>query len=178
MPTHLVRVGAFAQIGRFAAADATLYPRGSRVIVRTARGLEVGEVLAADTAEGPPLPSNGVLLRGMTVEDELLAARLDRNKREALEACQRRLDARGLAVTLIDGEALFDGRGVYFYFLGAPPEDWEALTGELGDAFDAQVQFKAFATTLTQGCGPHCGLEDHSGGGCASCETGCAVGKR
>ena len=33
------------QVGRFAAVDAVRYPRRSRVIVRTRRGLEMGEVL-------------------------------------------------------------------------------------------------------------------------------------
>ena len=42
---HLVRVGAMGQVGRFAAVDAVRYPRHSRVVVRTRRGLEVGEVL-------------------------------------------------------------------------------------------------------------------------------------
>ena len=42
---HLVRVGAMGQVGRFAAVDAVRYPRRSRVIVRTRRGLEIGDVL-------------------------------------------------------------------------------------------------------------------------------------
>ena len=33
------------QVGRFTAVDAVRYPRRSRVIVRTRRGLELGEVL-------------------------------------------------------------------------------------------------------------------------------------
>ena len=41
---HLVRVGAMGQVGRFAAVDAVRYPRRSRVIVRTRRGLELGDV--------------------------------------------------------------------------------------------------------------------------------------
>lgn len=176
MPTHLVRVGAFAQVGRFATADATVFPRGSRVIVRTARGLEVGCVLTAETESGIPRPTNGVLVRGMTVDDELLAARLERNRPQALESCQRKLDQRGLAVTLIDGETLFDGRGVYFYFLGEPPSGLDALIAELAEAFDAEVQFQAFASALMSGCGPDCGAADH-GGSCAGCETSCAVGK-
>src|SRR5262245_33995869 len=117
MPNHLVRVGAFAQVGRFTPADAAVFPRGARVIVRTARGLEIGTVLASEAVEGPLLPTNGVLLRGMTIDDELLAARLERNKHQALEACQQKLNERGEGATLIDGETLFDGRGVYFYFL-------------------------------------------------------------
>ena len=43
---HLVRVGALGHVGRFTAVDAVRYPRDTRVVVRTGRGLEVGEILA------------------------------------------------------------------------------------------------------------------------------------
>ena len=43
---HLVRFGLLGHVGRFAAVDAVRYPRRARVIVRSGRGLEVGEVLA------------------------------------------------------------------------------------------------------------------------------------
>jgi len=43
---HLVRVGAMGQVGRFAAVDAVRYPRHTRVVLRTRRGLEIGQVLS------------------------------------------------------------------------------------------------------------------------------------
>lgn len=175
MIPHLVRVGAFAQVGRFVPADATVYPRGARVVVRTSRGLEIGEVLAYESNEGSPQPANGALLRGMTIDDELLAARLDRNKHQALDACQRRIEQLNLGLTLIDGETLFDGRGVYFYFLGEPPAELEGLTAELADAFDAHVQFQAFADALTGGCGPDCGQSADGDSGCGACQSPCAA---
>ena len=72
---HLVRVGAMGQVGRFAAVDAVRYPRRSRVVVRTRRGLELGEVLTPpeDSDDGRTF-SDGDLLRGVTVQDELLQA--------------------------------------------------------------------------------------------------------
>src|SRR3954467_9523297 len=78
---HLVRVGAMGQVGRFAAVDAVRYPRRSRVIVRTRRGLEVGEVLCPpeDSDEGRT-EADGDLLRGVTIQDELLQARLEKNR--------------------------------------------------------------------------------------------------
>ena len=45
---HLLRVGAMAHVGWFRSTDAVRYPRGARVIVRTARGMERGEVLGHD----------------------------------------------------------------------------------------------------------------------------------
>jgi cell fate regulator YaaT (PSP1 superfamily) len=179
---HYVRVGLLAQVGRFRSVDATRYPRGTRVIVRTERGLEIGEVLgAADVAVDEvaggdwSVAADGPILRRMTVEDQLLEARIERHRDEAFEACRRRLDEAGVAATLVDVEHLFDGRGVYFYFLGQPPGEVEGLTADLADVYDANVHFRRFAELLTAGCGPDCGTEHAAGGGCANCATGCAV---
>src|SRR5262249_46303849 len=94
---HLVRVGAMGQIGRFAAVDAVRYPRRSRVILRTKRGLEVGEVLSApdDNDDGHAF-GDGELLRGVTVQDELLEARLEKNRQQAYVACSEMLAESGL----------------------------------------------------------------------------------
>jgi hypothetical protein len=100
---------------------------------------------------------------------------LERNRHEAFEACCRRLGELGVTTTLVDVEHLFDGRGLYFYFLGQPPDEVEQLTAELAEVYDANVQFRRFAETLTAGCGPDCGTEGAAGGGCSSCATGCAV---
>jgi cell fate regulator YaaT (PSP1 superfamily) len=161
-------------LGRFVAVDARRYPRRSRVIVRTGRGLEVGEVLAPPADETASESPDGHLLRGMTVADELLAERLERHRHEALAACCREVDRRRLPVTLIDVEHLFDGEGLYFYFLGPIEPEVEQLTNELAAIYDAKAQIHRFAQTLAEGCGPDCGTENGGSGGCESCGA-CAV---
>ena len=89
---HLVRVGALGHVGRFTAVDAVRYSRGMRVIVRTSRGLEIGEVLGPIDEAPARGESDGSILRGMTVEDQLLEARLDKNRHQAFEACATRSD--------------------------------------------------------------------------------------
>lgn len=162
-------------VGRFTSVDAVQFPRGSRVVCRTSRGLEVGQVLSAAT-NGERGESDGSLLRGVTPEDELLLARLEKNKEEAFAACTELVAQRGLPVVLMDVEHLFDGRSLYFYFLGDVTPELDAITGELAAAYEAKVQFRQFAETLTAGCGPSCGTEDAEGGGCGvgGCAT-CAV---
>src|SRR5262245_9099842 len=112
---HLIRLGAMGHIGRFTSLDAVQYRRASRVIVRTARGLETGEVLSLGE-DVPRSQTDGVILRGMTVEDELLESRLNRHKHDAFGACSARIAELRLPVTLIDVEHLFDGRSLFFYF--------------------------------------------------------------
>jgi cell fate regulator YaaT (PSP1 superfamily) len=172
--SHFVRVGVFGHVGRFTAVDAVRYPRGARVVVRSGRGLEIGEVLApCDSAERGA--GDGAILRGMTVEDELLQARLEKNRDRAFRACQERLVELRIDATLLDVEHLFDGRRLYFYFLGEVTPAMEAVTQELAEAYDSAAQFRQFAETVDAGCGPGCGTETAAGGGCTSCAVGCAV---
>ena len=82
----------------------------------------------------------------------------------------------GGRVVLVDVEHLFDGQSLFFYFLGETTPELDALTSELAELYEAQVQFRKFTDTLTAGCGPHCGTEQAGSGGCGSggCST-CAV---
>jgi cell fate regulator YaaT (PSP1 superfamily) len=164
------------QVGRFMAVDAVLYPRHSRVIVRTRRGLEIGEVLAATkNGGGGRAFADGEILRGMTIEDELLQARLEKHRQEAYQACAALLAEHRVPAALVDVEHLFDGQGLFFYFLGEVTPELETYTSRLAETYEAKVQFRKFTETLIEGCGPGCGTEEVKGrGGCESC-TSCAV---
>lgn len=170
---HFVRVGVLGSVGRFAAADRQRYGRGVRVICRTSRGLEVGQILAAaGTPDAQPV--DGTLLRRVTVEDDLLIARLEKNRDDAFRACAARLAELQAPAVLLDVEHLFDGQSLCFYFLGQTTPELDAVTTELASIYEAKAQLQKFADTLTAGCGPDCGTE--AGGGCGSggCST-CAV---
>lgn len=175
MGLHLVRYGLLGHVGVFAAAEAVRYPRRCRVVVRSPRGLEAGEVLAEPDAHGGTLETQGRILRRMTVEDDLLEARLQRRRHEAFEACRQLLAQNAVPATLVDVEHLLDGEGLLFYFLGDLPPEVQHITGRLAETYEAAVEFRRFAETLSEGCGPGCGTEEAKGqGGCASC-TSCAV---
>lgn len=176
MGYHLVRYGLLGHVGRFSAVDAVAYPRRTRVVVRSQRGLEVGEVLAGPDGEALGAgESSGQILRRMSVQDDLLEARLERRRHEAFAACQRLLADAGQPAALVDVEHLFDGEGLFFYFLGDPPPAAVEVTQRLAETYEAAVEFRKFAETLAEGCGPGCGTEEAKGqGGCDSC-TSCAV---
>jgi cell fate regulator YaaT (PSP1 superfamily) len=163
------------QVGRFAAVDAVRYPRHCRVIVRTRRGLEIGDVLAEPDGDESRAFADGEILRGMTVQDDLLQARLEKNRQEAYNACAELLTKSGVSAVLVDVEHLFDGQGLFFYFLGEVPPSVEEYTQRLADTYETKVQFRKFTETLIEGCGPGCGTDDVKGrGGCDAC-TSCAV---
>lgn len=192
---HLVRVGCLGHVGRFSSLEPRVFSRGTRVICRTSRGLEVGEILAIVEQAATPTPTvatetevrpsreelaDGQIVRRVTVEDDLLLARLARHARSAFDACSRLLRERGLNDLLVDVEHLFDGQSLYFYFLGGPSTEVERLTQELAATYEAQAQIGKFATALATGCGPDCGTESATGcgsHGCSTCAIAAACGK-
>jgi len=129
-------------------------------------------VLSAEETDLPE--ADGTLLRPMSDEDDLLLARLEKDRHAACDECVELLAARNLPATLLDVEVLFDGRSLYFYFLGDVPKEVEQLTDELATAYDAEARLSQFATSLTEGCGPDCGTEAADSNCGSSCST-CAV---
>lgn len=178
---HFVRVGVLGQVGRFTSVDAVSYPRGVRVVCRTARGLEIGEVLgpAQMQSHRNTNSGDGTILRGVTVEDDLLLARLERNRQAAFDACTKRLSNVDCPAILVDVEHLFDGQSLFFYFLGEVPVAVEQLTGELAECYETEVQFRGFTEAVEQGCGPDCGTDNAAGCGdsCGSCAVAAACKK-
>lgn len=175
MGYHLVRYSLLGQVGRFVSADATLYPRHSRVIVRSPRGLEIGEVLASPNPTESFDTADGQILRRVTVEDDLLVARLEKHRHEAYVACSELLAEADIPAILVDVEHLFDGQGLFFYFLGEAPTTAEHIMRQLAETYETAVEFRKFTEKLAEGCGPGCGTEEAMGqGGCSSC-TSCAV---
>ena len=180
-----MRVGILGHVGRFATSEPTVFRRGCRVLCRTVRGLEVGEVLSlAERNAVPPAESSaedGLLVRAITVEDDLVLARLERNKEEAYQACIELLREQAISAVLMDVEQLFDGSGIYFYFMGEVTDQIERVTQELADAYETKIQFREFADAVERGCGPDCGTESASGcgstGGCSSCSIAAACSK-
>lgn len=174
-----VRFGALGEVGRFRNPDRVRYAWGDRVVLRTGRGLELGEVLGESDPFSDPVEATardtGVVLRRTTAEDELLAERIERRRDEAYQACNDLMLSRGFDAVLLEVEHLFDGQSLVFYFLGEVAPELELLTAELAEAYETRAEFRKFSETLTQGCGPGCGTtEAGEGGGCGSCGS-CAV---
>ena len=105
--------------------------------------------------------------------DDLLLARLEKNRAEAYAACNARLAEMSTSAVLMDVEHLFDGRTLVFYFLGEMTPELAALTDELAELYESQVQFRQFADAVNEGCGPGCGTD--AAAGCKTCVSGCAV---
>lgn len=180
--TSLVRIGAFGQVGRYLSLEGRRFRHGDRVVCRTSRGLELGEVLGSSEPPptdpaGPVVDCDGDILRGVTSEDDLLTVRLNQKRLAAIEACETLLAERQIPVTLMEVEQTLDGGTLVFYFLGEMSPEVEAITAELAAAYEQTVQMKQFAKLLEEGCGPHCGTDaaEGCGTGCSSCAVACGI---
>ncbi len=193
---YAVRVGVHGQVGRFA-APSEKFTRGSAVICRTQRGLEVGSVLTAirfasqSNVEEPAVAASqamgrshddaatdGHIVRRMTAEDQLLWGHLQGLASDAAESCQKWLEANNSVNQLIDVEPLLDGKTLYFHFLNQPNEETDAQIDKLVEIFQQTVETSEFRKLLEHGCGPGCGTDKATRGcgtACASCTTKCAV---
>lgn len=135
---------------------------------------EDSEIAPQDEFLSPPRSAAGVVLRALTANDEFVLARQEKNRHAAFERCSARVAELRLPVMLVDVELLFDGQGLYFYFLGEADPRLDDLTGELAEEFETAVRFRQFTETVDKGCGPSCGTSE--GSGCGSCaEGGCAI---
>jgi nitrite reductase/ring-hydroxylating ferredoxin subunit len=164
----LVRFGAMGYVGRFRSQQPLALVRGSRVVVESSRGMEIGEVLwsgAADSELVQNQPDSGVVLREITESDAVTEKLLRDRVRPAFEACRQLLDDRQVPVELIDAEQLLDGQTIIFYFLGDPPPALADITAELTGRFEAHVQFRPFGDRLDD-CGA-CGHDAEHG--CGQC---------
>lgn len=177
MQQHLVRFGVMGWIGRFGSAEAVQYAPGQRVICQTFRGLEIGEVLD-DQFVGESLTVCGDILRPVAKADGLILTRLNKHRLRAIEACGRMLAEQGVQAILLDAEQTFDGKNLFFYFLGEVTPEVEEITGLLAEEYEAKVQSRKFTDLLVNGCGPGCGGEASKcgTGGCGNCSMagGCA----
>lgn len=169
---YLLQVGLMGVVGLFLSPSSRDFPKGSRVICRTERGLEIGSVLCKlEAVEEVNLPVTGQLLRPVSKDDQLIIERLERYRDRAFEACSKLIQQQQWKAHLVDVEHLFDGQSVFFYFLGDVPPETDTLTEQLGSEYERKVRFKKFAETLAKGCGPDCGTPAGgcSSGGCGSC---------
>lgn len=121
------------------------YDYATRVVCRTPRGLEVGEVLCAATeATLAHLhdPQLGAILRPVTAQDENELAHIEQMNAEEFAVCQKHIDALDLQMQLVDVEHLFGGERVVVYYLAEKRVDFRQLVRQLASQFQTRVEMR------------------------------------
>ena len=180
---YLLRYGKAGDFGRFRSDAPLPCRRGSRVVVRSHRGQELGQVMRAATDQHASFLADkfvGQILRLATAGDLELAERMQQKSQSLFE------DARAIAVELklpveiLDAEILLDGRQAVLHHLRWEECDPRHLMDRLAQRYHVLVTLQDLAPPATkteeeQAEGTGCGLPGcHAGeeGGCGSCSSG------
>lgn len=173
VPALLIQYGRSAFVGRFP-CPAAPPPRGTTVVVRSPRGVELGTVLGPliDRFAGQIDPSaGGELLRPATPAD-------DAAEQRAVELADRILDAAeqsGQPITFLDCEVTLDARGAILHAVPWGACNLDPVLTELSERFGLAVRVMDVSRTPTLADPPEpntsCGKPD-----CGTGEGGCGTG--
>lgn len=145
MANYIVRFGAMRLLGVFSSPDGQRFQRGVRVIAKTERGLEVGEVLCEATPRALGAlanPPKGQILRAMTAEDANELKRIQAHQRQEFGVCQECIVKLGLEMELVDVEHLFGGERVIVYYLADGRVDFRELVRMLASEFQTRIEMR------------------------------------
>ncbi|MEN1681490.1 MAG: regulatory iron-sulfur-containing complex subunit RicT [Planctomycetota bacterium] len=145
MPKYVVRHGVMRQLGVFSTRGGDRYTRGARVIARTNRGQEAGEVLCEATKHVQSQmsdPRTGQILRTLSGDDEVELRKLEEHAQRELEACRGKVAELGLEMDLVDAEHLYGGERAIFYYLAEGRVDFRELVKELAREFQTRIEMR------------------------------------
>jgi cell fate regulator YaaT (PSP1 superfamily) len=141
----IVRHGAMRLLGEFAPPPAGPPDRGARVVVRTDRGLELGDVLcpASPLAVAHlPDPTRGDILRSMSDDDRRREEQLRETGQKQFETAGRLVADHRLQMQLVDVEPLFGGERLIFYFLAEKRVDFRELVRAMAREFQTRIELR------------------------------------
>jgi cell fate regulator YaaT (PSP1 superfamily) len=132
-------------LGVFATRGGDRFGRGAKVIARTNRGLEAGEVLCEATDEVVTElqdPPHGQILRDMTPEDANEWHHLQQSERDAFERCNAHVLRLELPMQLVDIEHIFGGERIVVYYLSEQRVDFRDLVKDLAADFQTRIEMR------------------------------------
>lgn len=146
MAKYVVRYGIMRSLGVLAPRGKDkVYQRGDRVVARTKRGLESGEVLCEATSDAVAQlkdAETGEILRGMTANDENELAHIQAEGGSEFLKCQRVVKNLGLDMELVDLEHVFGGERIVIYYLAEKRVDFRELVRQLAREFQTRIEMR------------------------------------
>ncbi len=141
----VVRYGATRSMAEFNAKGRE-YARNMHVVLRTDRGVEVGEVLcpAGDRTReflGVSEPK-GSILREVNDQDRQKIDELKLLERDEFRGCQELITQHKLQMQLVDVEHLFGGERLLFYYLSENRVDFRDLVKSLAGKFRVRIEMR------------------------------------
>jgi len=160
-PTTAVRFGYMRYIGEFTHPPAMKFTCGSRVVVQTRRGIEIGEQVSL-TCSGCSksvtrdqikswvqacgrdsfIFDGGRILREATAADLAEYARIQAQSKEKRGFCQTVADRLKLQLRIVECECPFGGERIIFYFTAGERVDFRVLVKELATEYRTRIEMR------------------------------------
>jgi len=137
----LLRYGVMGWVDHFSAEENDVYSHRERVILKTSRGEEVGEILSSVGMQEKPVSTAGSILREFTPSDQQTLSRQEDVTARVFQDCQKLIQERGMPTEIIDCEQLFDQQTVVLYYLGSRMPALEILAQELNANYPWRIIF-------------------------------------
>jgi cell fate regulator YaaT (PSP1 superfamily) len=121
------------------------FRRGQRVVARTKRGLEAGEVLCeaeSDTVSRLRDPEQGEILRRMSHNDENELAHMETQAGTEFRKCEEFVARLDLDMELVDLEHIFGGERIIIYYLAEQRVDFRELVRQLAKEFQTRIEMR------------------------------------
>ena len=145
MAKYVVRFGVMRVLGVLSPRNGDEYQRGTRVIARTPRGLEIGEVLCEATEDAVRHlqdPPTGQILRRMTPQDDNESLHIRSIERKEYEGTRDAIAELQLPMELVDVEHVFGGERVVVYYLAEQRVDFRDLVKRLASDFQTRIEMR------------------------------------
>ena len=118
---------------------------GARIIVRTQRGLELGEIVSEATPESLlwlDNPPGGQIMRSVSAQDENELAHLKSRSEEEFDIVARIVKELNLQLDLVDVEHIFGGERVVIFYLAEGRIDFRELVKSLASALQTRIEMR------------------------------------
>jgi cell fate regulator YaaT (PSP1 superfamily) len=158
----LVRYGKTGIVGWFAHDEKNMPKAHSRVMIKTERGLEIGEVVGrfcyrsgifkkSEQAvidyygQGPencPITTGGKFVRYATEQDLHDEHHINADAKQELAKCRQFIREMNLPMKLVDMEHIFGGERIIFYFTADSRVDFRELVKRLAKEFQTRIEMR------------------------------------
>lgn len=160
----VVKFGSMKLVGEFPYDGDAKPGCGSKLVIRTHRGTEVGEMLTStcpnagcsksvtrkemldyiDNSGGKEYPfhTDGKILRVATIDDLNAQSALDTIRQEAVKVCKAEIISLNLKMKLVEAEPILGGELLTFYYMSEERVDFRELVRNLAGYFKTRIEMR------------------------------------
>ncbi len=160
--TALVCYGKLNFQGEFLRPKDKIFPAGTKVIVRTERGIEIGRIVlgccegcgdkgvsrekwqnyTSHRPQDKPATKTGQILRAASPQDLIDQQRLDQDGLDKARFCTQITKEMGLEMKFVHVEHLFGGDRILFYFKSEKRVDFRKLVRRLAKEYRTRIEMR------------------------------------